>query len=284
MKSRGLFTQVLALMIASIALLTTGCQKKPAISELNGTWDVVEVNGVATKSPISYLTFATQTGVVGGFLGCNNISGKFNTYEEPGELDVDDLALTASLCEYTDEELTILNALDHVDEFRLNGDIVELLTDDTKRVILKLKRRSAEIKEPSQEEIAIRVAQPKALPKADLVGRWEVTKVGDFVISEQEGLIQVPYLEFDLERNEVTGNTSCNTFLLLMEFDEMDNDYDPTEIDFEVKERTTVTCDNMDINNSVINALDETDSFGVLGDGSLILLDDGVVIMTLVKK
>lgn len=265
------------MMVALATLLLASCGgNKSTIEQLKGEWLITEANGQAITAEHAFLGFNPEAGYMYGNSGCNNISASFDTKEQAGELDLDDIATTAMLCDNQAEEMTIQNALERVELFTLSedGNSLQLLSED-KAVVLKLTKISEETME--RGEMQNPVAPAAAVTTSDkeaLAGSWKVIKVGDLIIAEQE-LESAPEMTFDLTNMSLSGHLSCNNFSANLKFDEpTEADYDASEIDIDNIISTRMACSNMTVEQALAAALDEVDHFVLVEGEGLVLYDD----------
>lgn len=274
-------------ILATSVLMMASCATGAKLEQLKGTWEVVEVNGMAVNNPEITLGFNPQAGYMGGFLGCNNVSATFDINEDRGELDLDDvMMLSNNACPTAPTEALIFQALDRVDRFEVSADNQEAnLMDDHKAVVLKL-RKVSETFEMSLNSVAPAAPQVVAttIDKGNLEGDWRIIRVRDMVVADLQGLSSAPTITFDIANLKFSGNASCNTFNGKLEFDHpTDSDYDAREIEFENIGLTRMACENMELENALMKVLDDIDSFAQLEDGVIAFYDDEVLVLKIHK-
>lgn len=274
-----------AILFASV-LLMSSCKSGAKLEQLGGTWEVVEVNGMAVNNPDITIGFNPQSGFLGGFLGCNNVTARFDINEEPGELELDEMEMLGDyVCADAQLETMIYRALDEVDEFQVSADGKEAqLLDDDKAILVKLRKVSdqfvMELKSEPAHATQTMAVVSETIDRKELEGEWDIITIGDLVVADAEDLSNKPTIVFDITKLAFSGNASCNMYNGRIEFDDpRDTDFDAREIEFESVGATRMACENMTVESALFKALDEVDSFGRLDDGSVVFYDGEVVVL-----
>lgn len=115
------------------------CEKLGVNTPLDNTyWRLAELNG-APITPQEGQQRETHIilridGQVGGFGGCNHLTGR---YERDGSLvRFVDLGSTLMACPYSDEEAAFMSALQRVTSFRILGESLDLRNDEGQSIAL----------------------------------------------------------------------------------------------------------------------------------------------------
>lgn len=276
-------------LILSVLMLSS-CSSKGQLMKLKGEWDIIEANGQKIQLDDVFIGINPESKTIYGNSGCNNIFASLDTDEEPNEIEVEDFATTLSLCEHSDIEMNIQNALSRVEKFEVSEDGKEVrMYDEDKVVVLILQKRSDQLRDLSanQNENNMNVAslsEQKIIKPSELDGDWSVLQVGDLIVKEQT-LQKEPVIGFDAEQLTIGGTLSCNSFSSSISFsDENSEDYDPTWIDIEAIMTTRMACENMDVEQALVEALSDTDHFYMNEDGTVSLYADGVEVVVLTRK
>lgn len=136
------------LIIASLGLFP-GCRTHHAATpisfqELNGEWNVVEMNGnsVASSESAPFLIFDTQNKRLSGNAGCNRIMGSLEYAEaEGGHIRFPQIATTRMACPDMSGERELLQTLEDVERFAAAEDhSIALLNEQGARILLLKKK------------------------------------------------------------------------------------------------------------------------------------------------
>ena len=219
--------------------------REASISDINGTWDIVKIDGAKTSGN-PYIGFNTVAGQVYGNSGCNNILGSFDTGAPAGTLSLDKLGSTRMMCPDMSGENAVLAALSKVRGFKKDGDGLALL-DSAGNTAAQLRMRC------------------KPMKPGKLDGQWLITKINGQPIPG--GLQTTPTLTFDAEKQRVSGNGGCNI---------INGSYktDGESIEFSQMISTMMACQDMDTEAALLEALSLASKFGTTSDGKLGLFDD----------
>lgn len=108
------------------------CEKAGVHTTLDNTyWKLVELNGAPVTTHENqretHLILRTRNSEVGGFAGCNKLTGR---YEVDGDrLRFIDVGSTETACDYLDEEHALLAALSRVTNYQSVGESLQLRDD-----------------------------------------------------------------------------------------------------------------------------------------------------------
>lgn len=136
------------LIIASLGVFS-GCRTHHAATqfsfqELNGEWNVVEMNGtsVAASESAPYLVFDTQSKRLSGNAGCNRIMGAVEYAKEGSDrIRFPQIATTRMACPDMSGERELLQTLEHVERFgAAEGDAIALFNEEGERILLLKKK------------------------------------------------------------------------------------------------------------------------------------------------
>lgn len=236
----------LLLAMVTIALGACSSSKKASVSDIDGTWTIVKVEGTDLEGD-PYIGFNTTSGRVYGNTGCNNLLGSFDTNAPAGVLSLGNLGSTRMMCPDMTTENIVLEAMAKVTGFKKTGNGYALLDSDGK-IVAELQPRYKEMK------------------ARKLDGEWQIVRINGERLPS--GLNSEPKLIFDAEQLRVSGNGGCNT---------INGSYktDGTSIEFSQMISTMMACENMDTEAALLNALEKASKFGTIPNGNLGLLDDG---------
>ncbi|MDN4754145.1 META domain-containing protein [Porphyromonadaceae bacterium W3.11] len=276
-------------IILSVFMLSS-CSSKSQVMKLKGEWSIIEANGQQIQLENAFIGINPESKTIYGNSGCNNIFASIDTDDHPNEIEIEDLASTLSLCEHSDVEMSIQNALNKVEKFELSKDGKELkMYDEDKAVVLVLQKRSDDLKDISSNQDTNDLNTPSLsdqtiIKPSELDGEWSVLQVGDLIIKEQK-LQKEPVIGFDIDKLSIGGNLSCNSFSSSISFsDEDSEDYDPTWIDIEAIMTTRMACENMDVEQALAKALSDADHFYMNEDGTVSFYAGGEEVVVLTRK
>ncbi len=130
------------LAAAFMGLSSCASGNKADIKDLNGVWNIVEINGIAV-TPASaeetpFIGFNAETRELHGSTGCNSLLGTFSM-DEQGVLDFSGMGSTKMMCADMTLEDNLLSAMGAVKTFKkLDADNLALCgADDSAVVVLK---------------------------------------------------------------------------------------------------------------------------------------------------
>lgn len=133
-------------LIAAAAILLCSCSATKTIGpDLNGEWDIVEVNGAAidtTKTEFRpTLGFEIAKDYVYGCAGCNSINciARVNTAKQT--INFKEIGTTLMLCANMEYEQQILDALHKVKAYKDGGEGLVDLTNGRGKTVLTLKKQ-----------------------------------------------------------------------------------------------------------------------------------------------
>ena len=125
-----------------VALLCVFALSSCSNHKLNGEWKVVEINGIAVGETLNEPFLNIADGKYNGNTSVNYINGEVKICPFGCSVEFEDGACTRMAADpYSMEmEHSFLEALDEVEKFTLEGDVV-LLKDEHDIVLMKLARK-----------------------------------------------------------------------------------------------------------------------------------------------
>ena len=232
------------------ALMSCGTGKNSvAVVDFTGEWNIVEVNGEKVSAENApFLGFDKDGHRLYGNAGCNRLMGSFELDTlNAGKVKFGQVAATRMMCPDMTLEQNVLEALNKVAGYETVGEDVALNDAEGKPVILLQKREVAEVS-----------------VKGNPVGEVE----------------KQPQLVFNVAEKRVHGNASCNT--INGSFTQEEGQ--AASLRFSQMISTMMACPNMDVESSILKALDEVCSFEIKADGTVSLLGaDGAEVLSLKK-
>lgn len=236
------------------------------LSSLNGEWNITEVDGQKISvDEKPFIGFDVAQKRIYGNSGCNRMMGSFEADSlKPGVLSFGQVGSTRMMCPDMTIEEMVLGALNKIKSYKTVSDVPEVIAlcseEGQKLMVLEKK-----------------VEAPSAL--SALSGEWTIETVnGKKAVGNAD---IVPYLGFNVDESRIYGNVGCNTVNGGMIQDEGQS----TSLRFEQVAATMMMCPDMESENNVLNALNETRKFNVVGDGTVSLLDaNGNELLILKKK
>lgn len=254
----------LSIAAVGVLLVMGSCgagNKTVSVADLSGEWNIVEINGEkVTAESVPYLGLDMDAKRLYGNAGCNRIMGSLE-YDSvcPGKIHFGSVAATRMMCPDMTLEQNVLEALNKVAGYETVGEDVALNDAEGKPVILLQKREVAEVS------------------VNDLNGAWEIVSVKGNPVGEVE---KQPQLVFNVAEKRVHGNASCNT--INGSFTQEEGQ--AASLRFSQMISTMMACPNMDVESSILKALDEVRSFEIKADGTVSLLGaDGTEVLSLKK-
>jgi heat shock protein HslJ len=251
----------------ALALSSCGSTKQAtSLSDINGEWNIVELNGVALtpskESAQPFIAFDTTSGKVSGNSGCNRMMGSFNVNAKAGTIDLGSLGGTRMMCPDMTLEQNVFAALARVKGYRKITDNKVALVSASKHPVVMLEKKGA-------------TAQLLALN-----GKWEITQVGgEAIISTQAN--QQPFISLDVAEKSVHGNAGCNNMVGSFAVEEGKSN----SIAFPKVATTMMACMDMLVEAKVMEALNQVKTFDVLQPGSVGLYDaNGTLVLLLTKN
>lgn len=256
-----------AAFCAGVFMVSCGSNKNMlTLASLNGEWNIVEVDGQKTSMEEKpFIGFEVAEKRIYGNSGCNRMMGSFEADSlKPGLLSFGQIGSTRMMCPDMKIEDMILGALNKVKSYQTVSDspeVIALCADNGEKLMLLEKKIEA----------------PSAL--ASLSGEWTIESVnGKKAVGNAD---IVPFLGFNLDESRIYGNIGCNTVNGGMAQEEGQ----PASLRFEQVAATMMMCPDMETETNVLNALNETRAFNVVGDGTVSLLDaNGNELLILKKK
>lgn len=113
------------------------------------------------------------------------------------------------------------------------------------------------------------------LSASSLAGEWDITEVEGKKLPEGD----MPFIGFDVVQKRMYGNSGCNRMMGNFETDSLK----PGALKFGQVGSTRMMCPDMETETTILNALNETRSFGVK-EGKVCLLDENGKEVLLLKK
>ena len=134
------------ILLAAAAIALSSCSATKTIGpDLNGEWDIVEVNGAAidtTKTEFRpTLGFEIAKDNVYGCAGCNSIYGIARVNTAKQTINFKEIGTTLMLCANMEYEQQILKALESVKGYKAAGEGCVELTDGSGNAVLQLKKQ-----------------------------------------------------------------------------------------------------------------------------------------------
>lgn len=259
---------IVSICMAGALLAFTSCRSVkdvPALSSMNGEWNIIEVNGTAVVpaqgQELPFIGFDTATGKVFGYSGCNRLMGSFDVNSKPGTLDLGALGSTRMACPDMTTEQNVLGALAQVKGYRKLGKNNMALCNASSRPVVVLEKKSSSLK------------------LSVLNGEWMISEANGEAIPA--GMENQPFINFDVKKKSLHGNAGCNLINGAFET----NKDNPRSISFPGVISTMMACPDMEVESKVLKALNEVKSFDVLAGGGIGFYDaTGALVMVLVKK
>lgn len=244
--------RIVALAACALALTACGGAKMATAEQMNGEWDIQEINGkplVMTEGQRPFIGFDAKEGRVYGYGGCNRLMAPFDA--KTGKLDFTHMGSTMMAGPNMDMERDVLAALGQAKEFMLGKNGMASLRDASGKSVVTLRRR-LEVKD-----------------FAALQGDWRVVSVNGKAVDEKAE--SVPVLSFDVKEMRFSGTTGCNKLMgkLTREAD------DTRSLGFSLTATTRMACPDMTLERDILAALGEVRSFGQLPDGHVGLFTEG---------
>ena len=265
----------LSLGIVCMGLLVFSCgttKKAMSPAELDGQWNIVEVNGKAIEKgemPAPFIGFDFAQKRIFGNSGCNRMMGTFEADTlNPGKLSFGPIAGTRMACPDMTTEQSILEALSQVKSYESvacpkdpEAPCKIALCDQGGKKILELEKK----------------AEEPAVTNVDaLDGTWVIKTVNGTEVPQTE---RPAYLGFNIAEKRVYGNPGCNSIGGSLEADVNK----PGELAFGQMISTLMACPNMETESAVLKALNEVKSFKITGEQLALYDASGTEVITLKK-
>ena len=217
------------------------------------SWRVID--GVEQLDDVA-VTAEFDESNISGSSGCNNYQAKYEVTGARFRL-LGPVAITRKMCPdlQMSVETEFLNQLTNTTSIRLNGDRLELTSDDG-RILLVLRRISAE----------------------DLLGEWRVLSMH---IPERKAIVSVSddnlHLKFD--RGFIQGNAGCNAFRGIWSLE-------GKTLRIGTLTTTAKECGEaaMTQEKALLNALSSVAGWRVIGDCLSLLRGDGGIALSLCRS
>ena len=130
--------KLIALSVASLAIVSCVNPIKAQHDGLLGTWKVIDIQGLAVIDSKAQLDFSDE-GKVSGNDGCNHITASYRPFQD--HLNLSTLASTKMLC--SEPSATIAKAFTHnatsIEHFLVQGDHL-YLTNEQDETLISLSR------------------------------------------------------------------------------------------------------------------------------------------------
>ena len=252
-----------SLCMAGAVLGMASCGTSKSVAgwdAIGGEWNIIEIDGrtvvPAPGQPFPFIGFNTADGTAYGNAGCNNLTGSFDLNAKPGTIDLSGLGATRRMCQDMTLEQSLLEAFGKVKRYKLADGKNLFLCASSNRPLLVLQRREA------------------VLSVNQLAGKWMIESVaGKRVPTDMENR---PFIEFDLTGGQVHGHAGCNIFNGELVTDANQS----SAISFAQLITTMMSCPDMAIESSILNALNQVRSFGRLAGGGIGFYDaEGTLLM-----
>lgn len=111
-----------------------------------------------------------------------------------------------------------------------------------------------------------------------LDGEWDVIAVRSRVVENGAGET-LPYVGFDLRSKRVYGYGGCNRVQSTLEVNSEEH-----SLKFGYPTTTLMSCDNMDLEQSVLSAFFDARSYKFIGDGVVLISQNGKPVLSLRRK
>lgn len=215
---------------------------------LRGNWVLTSMNGKNLNKMIVLPTLIIniEDMVMSGKGGCNLYQGPIDVLTTQ-KIKTGNIAGTLMECENENIESDYLKALSNIDSYTIDGSRLTFL-DVKGQTILSFIRTMQESAQSSQPTLR---------------GKWENTRINGENM-EIEG--EAPFITFDLEKKAINGKDGCNNFFGQIE------ELSKNEILFSGVGSTRMMCENMDVPDAFLNALNAVNSYEI-HRGELVLLD-----------
>lgn len=254
-------------LAAAVAGLSSCASTKnvAVLADIDGEWNIIEINGTAVVpapgQAYPYIGFDKATGRVHGNAGCNRLMGSFDVNAEPGTIDLSQLGTTRMMCPDMTVEQNVLNALSQVKKYvKLGGENIGLCAKSLKHPLLVLKKKVPE------------------MTVADLNGKWKIVEA--MGITLPDSLENQPFIELNAAEKKLHGNAGCNLINGAFQTEEKN----PASIAFPQFISTMMACPDMDTEDRVKQALNNTRSFGRLQEGKVGFYDADNTLVLVLKK
>ena len=245
-------TIIAAGIALSLSLMSCGGIKKAALTDIDGEWNITEIDGARLKptgSRAPFIGFDTKEGRIYGYSGCNRIMSAID--KKTGKMSFGNMASTMMACPDMETESKVQGALVKVKSFRKAGESKVELCDDTGSPVVTLEKRFY------------------AMELSELDGEWHIKTVYGQPVTTSTG--KHPALSFDTRNGRLGGNAGCNRIMGRIIHDKADSQ----SLSFGQTATTRMACPDMDTENNVLTALRNVKSFGKLQNGNVALYAEG---------
>ena len=238
---------VLSFCVSSFSSLQAASKKKNVvIKSVEGCWQICQAKGqdIPVEENLCFLNFDCLTKKMNGFASCNYIHGKFQFKAKKKTLEFAPIASTRMACPQAGIENEVLDCLQQTRHFSIKSN------DTLPHPILELI--------DAQGNILLSLA--KMMP---IDGKWTINQANDSVLDTTKDI----FLFFNSAQKTVHGKLGCNTFSAPLDF----NPEKPQRLHIGQGIRTLMSCPDMELENTLLQALQEVVSFKKFSDRKAIL-------------
>ncbi len=235
-----------------VLLLFFSCNEKDnvTLSELAGEWTVIELNGqsvTAIQQP--FIGFTQEMNIYGNY-GCNRLTGKFELSPQSTQMAMSKVSTTMTPCPDMELETDMLEALVKIRNVKHGETNRIVLCDSVNKPLIILERRCYEI------------------PLDDLQGKWNIEKIYGESVSDTIG--ESPFIAFNITSKQICGNAGgC---------------WIAGRFETESSKRNSITFLDIKTEQTILNALKEVRTFGLLVNGHVgLYTSDSAIAFELVK-
>lgn len=261
---KKIFVSLCMVLTVVIASSCASTKNVATVADISGEWDIIELNGAAVVpapgQEFPFIGFDAKQGSVYGNTGCNRITGHFDVNAQPGTIDLGALGSTRMMCPDMTVEKNVLAALAQVKKYKKLSDEQMALCSSSKRPVVVLQKRKASVS------------------LTDLSGKWLITEVNGTAVPDS--LENVPFLEFNIAEKTLHGNAGCNVINGGIRLD----DANSSSVSFPQGMSTMMACPDMEVENSILKALNNVRSFGKLASGGIGFYDAENALILVLKK
>ena len=214
-----------------VLLLFFSCNEKDnvTLSELAGEWTVIELNGQSvTAIQQPFIGFTQEMNIYGNY-GCNRLTGKFELSPQSTQMAMSKVSTTMTPCPDMELETDMLEALVKIRNVKHGETNRIVLCDSVNKPLIILERRCYEI------------------PLDDLQGKWNIEKIYGESVSDTIG--ESPFIAF----KQICGNAGGRWIA--------------GRFETESSKRNSITFLDIKTEQTVLNALKEVRTFGLLVNG-----------------
>ncbi|MBK5722265.1 META domain-containing protein [Dysgonomonas sp. Marseille-P4677] len=244
----------IVLLISVLFVFQINAQDVPK-EQLTDKWILKIINNrpaselFTNKTP--YIIFNFDIEQISGNSGCNMFSGKFNY--GGGKFEAPNIESGKNICSGSSDETQFFKLLNKSSKLSMmNGELI--FTQDDKPVLI--------------------FYRSKPLSSSDLIGVWKLQTIdGDNV--KVDASLQIPTLEFNFPDNQVSGNTSCNTYNALFFLSK-------NVLEVQSLTTTRMVCDKMDMEQEFVKIFNGRMDIN-LEDDILVIRKDNKELLTFTR-